>query len=540
MFGQKQRPATHKVNNELETLFRKQEDLLNQIESCKAIDELKNQQEKLEKELKIVQNQIMNAITRAEEKGSNVPAAVPHSSLSSRRQTLTEEKKEAAPLAAAMPEVSSGGIVYYNPTSRKVRAQPIYVFTEDEQKLMQDYFAKGDDLDDAAIKPLIEAAIMDGINLELNFFPASVIPEGLVDYSFKWLEEYFATPHPFFDSNGKKHPTFQKAPTLDVPCTKDDVLPCNTLLRALKLFLEKAKKWEDGDKTEPAVPELKQLGEKRQYTALTQQEVEILETIYRHLSSSRQLMFNCIVRDHTNQIINKAVQLPDGYVYDESLVEKLLVCTSPPKKFPAIYEGHCPDNQEITFKVVRDESGKDLYSEIKPVAYYGRVVDLLKINAARFVNVVNAEDTKPLKNADLSHERDDMLLKLAGLLEKIEKTPLIKTANEQDNAKYLAIQKDQIAVIQAAIKALKHVDAKEFKDAIEHHSSFAAVKTKLSGFNEGKSTISKFYRGVAYAAKTIDKQVGVMMPTVVERVQDLLTRCENDLNPRQNLGNRKT
>lgn len=462
--------------------------------------------------------------------------------LTSYRQPQSMREEKADPVATSLlgAEQKSAAVVYYNPVSRKVRAQPICSFTQAQKDLMSEYIQNGDDLDDAATKPLIEATIWDEIMMDYNFDPGLVITEGQINSTFQFLNDYYKIPHPYVDRNDttdKPHPVFQKTPTLDLPSTKDDVIPCNTLLRAIQLLLTKAERWKKGDKQEPVVPELKQPEVKRTYTSLTDEEVMTLEKIYKCLPPSRQLMFNVIVRDG-NEIMNRAVILPDGFVYDASVAEKQLKLVSPKGKFPAIFEGCCPSNPSITFKVVRDEIGKDIYSEIKHALYYDKVIKLLKSNAASFQRAVVVEGMKQLNDTVLSEERDGAIFKLSKYLEKIEKTPVIDTGIEKENENLAVIKANQIKVIEAAIHALQFVDVKKFHEVTKQCSSvpeqsYAAVMTKFNGINSGKGFFGKIYRAGAYLTGTIHGQIGVEMPTIVGRVNALLQRCEKSLDLQQ-------
>ncbi len=459
-----------------------------------------------------------------------------------KNERKVEEKKE---VIAKPQEQKPDAIIYYNPVNRKFSVQPIFRFTEAQKEIMIKYIEEGDDLDDAATKPLINATIYDEILMEYNFDPGLVVTEGQIN-SLKFLQDYYKIPHPYIDRNdptNTPHPIFQKTPTLDLPSTKFDVIPCNTLLRAIQLLLAKAERWKNGDKHEPTVSELKQPKEKRKYTSLTEKEVAILEIIYKCLPPSRQLMFNVIVRDG-DEIMNKAVILPDGFVYDASCAEKQLKQVSPLGKFPAIFEGRCPSNAAIPFKVVRDATGQDIYSEIKPALYYDNVIKILKNNAAYFQKVVDVE-MKPLNDEVLSTEREVMLFKLSKYLEKIETMPVMRTGNEEENVNLAIVKINQLKVINAAISALKSLDAKMFHDVTKECSSipeqsYAAVKTKFNGINSGKGFFSKFYRVGAYLTGTIDGQIGVEMPTIVTRIKALLVCCQDSLelkqSPRNTMG----
>lgn len=493
------------------------------------------------------EDEIATYLAFMDEPGYKEALAASRAELSFIQQALTEvsrgasEKKvEAIP---APVEQKSADVVYYNPMSRKVRAKPICSFTEAQKALMRKYIEEGEDVDDAATKPLINATIYDEMELDYNFDPALVITEGQISYTFQFLNDYYKQNHPYIDRNdtaGTPHPVFQKTPKLDFPCTKDDIIPCNTLLRALQLLLTKAERWEKGDKKEPSVPELKQPAEKRKYTVLTEKEIEILEVIYKCLPPSRQLMFNVIVRDGS-EIMNKAVILPDGFVYDASVAEKQLKLITPKGKFPAVFEGSCPTHPAITFKVVKDERGHDIYSEIKPALYYDNVIKILQDNVAYFQRVVKVDGMKALSDPELSEDRDGAIFKLSKYLEKIEKTPFIETDDAKENENLVAIKNNQIKVIQAAIHALQFVDLAKFQAVTKECSkvpekSYAAVKTKFNGINSGKGFFGKIYRAGAYLTGTIHGQIGVEMPTIVARVNALLERCEHNLKQQQNPG----
>jgi hypothetical protein len=489
---------------------------------------------------KNIEDDIATYLALINEPGYKEALAASRAKLSSIQHAITEVSK-AAPekkmeVIPAPVEQKSANVVYYNPESRKVRAKPICSFTEAQKALMRRYIEEGEDLDDAATKPLINATIYDEIELDYNFDPALIITEGQISYTFQFLKDYYKKSHPYVDrddTSGMPHPVFQKTPKLDFPCTKDDIIPCNTLLQAIQLLLAKAERWEKGDKREPSVPELKQPAVKRKYTVLTDQEVEILEIIYKCLPPSRQLMFNVIVR-YDSEIMNKAVILPDGFVYDASVAEKQLKLMTSKGKFPAVFEGGCPSNPAITFKVVRDERGQDIYSEIKPALYYDNVIKILQDNVAYFQKVVKVEGMKVLSDTELSDERDGAIFKLSKYLEKIEHTPVIKTDDAKENENLVAIKANQIKVIQAAIHALQFLDVAEFEAVTKECSkvpeqSYAAVKTKFNGINSGKGFFDKIYRAGAYLTGTIHGQIGVEMPTIVARVNALLARCEKSL-----------
>jgi len=490
----------------------------------------------------------LNAFAVAEEKDPELEAALKASLMTTPPLSFApvEEKKEVAP-APAKPAKKSGELVYYNPISRPVPVKPIRTFKDAEKKVMTDYleFLKSSmDTVDRIVNPLIEATIWDELFEVYNFSPAFVIPEGLINTSLETLTAYFETQHPFVDRNdptNKVHPIFQKTPTADLPCTIHDVIPCNTLLRAIEILLDKATKWKNKDNSEPDVPELKEPAEKRQYslpgsTGLTRADVDTLETIYRYLPASRQLMFNCIVRDlRTGQIMHKAVQLTDGEVLDESDAIKLLKQISPPGEFPAIYEGQCPSDPRIKFKVVKDENGVDLYSEMKPALYYNKVVELLKAHAAAFKEHVNVEQQATLRDPNLQRERGLMQVSSASLLnviaaKKMELQP--ETTQGVINKKDETIYKKLCAqenVVRAAINALNNANCTEFDTAVKANPDYRGAVTKFGGIQTGNSMASRIYLWGAQKTGTIKGQeTGLILQMLVPNIQDLLHRCEAD------------
>ena len=487
-----------------EDLVFREQDVLNQIQTCEEFKEF----------------------------GAQLPGL--YTQLSQIRETLREirleEKKESAPLVE--PKVREK--IYYNPTHRDIQPQPIYEFNEAQKKLMLEYLEQGDDLDCNTTRTLIKTTMIDEMGLEeVNFSPASVISEGKINCRYEWLkEEYFARAMSFVDKDQPKpkpHEIFKNSPNLQLPCTIDDVIPCHPLYKALHFLLERATNWANENDQEPARPILKKPMHKRHYIFLTEKVVDDLEKLYRRLPASHQLIFNCIMRDETDQIMDKAVQLPSGDVCDQSTAEELLVLIS-----PGVYEGKCLKAPAITYKVVRDEQSKEVYSEMKPATYYSHAVDALKKIAAEVERMVTGPNYKALNDADLSDERDRMIIKLSKFLDKINQ-PVTLTNNQKCNANVLAIQKAQQKVIQTAINSLRQVESKQFDEDVAYQSlipgqTYKTVKLNSDTFNDGSTVLSKFFRSAASYLVDTSEQWGYMMPTLIDAVRDLLKRCEADLN----------
>ena len=146
---------------------------------------------------------------------------------------------------------------------------------------------------------MLDAVLIDeNISQEVIVNPVFIKKDGRV-YDLSMIEKIIA-------SNGK-NPFNQ-----EMVFKKEDIIPCNTLIKAIQLLLliidqhEICSQPVEKNKFDPS------------------QEI-LSEAFYQKLPPKHQRLFDIICRDPmTNMIMKDPVFLPDGYAYDRSTAEILL------------------------------------------------------------------------------------------------------------------------------------------------------------------------------------------------------------------------
>lgn len=226
------------------------------------------------------------------------------------------------------------------------KATPYRVFAADEMKLINQHYEKIPE----ELKKLMDAALGEDINLLLAANPVFIRTEGFGHiYDRDTLMQLL------------KHGEAMCPHNQDKKYTEADIIPCNSLLKAMDHLLNiiKGAVFED-PKLEPALSvtdEIKAVKRAR----IPANVVDMIEAGYKKMLPHRKVLFNSICRDPiTNIIMDDPVLLPDGYIYDR--------CTA--MGYLKYNNGQCPLKPSIKFT-------KD---EIIPCLTVGKVLDQLRDN----------------------------------------------------------------------------------------------------------------------------------------------------------------
>lgn len=207
---------------------------------------------------------------------------------------------------------------------RAYTAQPIRRFTAKEMDKINAHYNQLPD----ALKNLMKASISDEIiSLDLMKDPVFIRSEGQV-YDREELEQLF-----------KKSQTARAPLNQDLIFTKNDIIPCNTLIQAMEKLLDIINV-DDEKKIKSTIPEklssLLESNKKRVDDNL----IKLIEAHYNNMPDKHKILFDIICRDPvTKMIMQDPVLLPDGYVYDSTTALTYI-------KYQG---GQCPLNSDITF-----------------------------------------------------------------------------------------------------------------------------------------------------------------------------------------------
>jgi hypothetical protein len=198
------------------------------------------------------------------------------------------------------------------------QAQALQSFSEEESEIMRTHYEKIP----AELKNLFDAALNDEcIKLDMITNPVFIRGDGHV-YDLETVKDML--------ERGGKNPLDETK-----QFTKEDIIPCNPLIRAMQLLLEIIHNKEiiiQPVETNHFVP--------------TSEFIKKIEAFYqRALPTKHQSLFDAICRDsYTNMIMNDPVFLPDGYAYNRDTARLLLESVKPMESAP------CPRDESILFK----------------------------------------------------------------------------------------------------------------------------------------------------------------------------------------------
>lgn len=226
-----------------------------------------------------------------------------------------------------------------------VKALAKRFFTDAEAKKMKDH---NQDLP-AHLQKLMDAALLEDISLELMSNPVFIRGEGRI-YDEKTVASWLK------DKREALCPQNQA-----IKFTKDDVIPCNSVIEAMEHLLAII----ENKKIEPQIIKnpLSILPDNKAavHPRISEKVVMIIEQIYSKLPDKHKLLFNTLCRDPiTKKIMDDPVLLPDGYLYDKGTAVAYLKA-----------KGRCPRNNDIPF------AEKDITS----CALVCQILDQLKENA---------------------------------------------------------------------------------------------------------------------------------------------------------------
>lgn len=205
----------------------------------------------------------------------------------------------------------------------------------------------------APLKALIDAALDDDrIQCDYVKNPVFIRGEGhLYDLSSIQLM-----------LKGKTEANFPNNP--EAKFSMADVIPCNTLIRAMKILLNILKGHNPLASAVEKNTFASVISDRRR---ISPEVIKMIESYYASpsLEENHRALFDVICRDRlTKMIMDDPVYLPDGYTYDRSTAMFLLESAYPSDR------ALCPFNDEITFT-------KDDMTESYTVM---RVLDQLKAN----------------------------------------------------------------------------------------------------------------------------------------------------------------
>ena len=212
-------------------------------------------------------------------------------------------------------------------------------------KLINDHYSKLPE----ELRSLMDATISDEvISFELTPNPVFICGEGKIYDAEKIIE--------LLESKAE-----HLSPYTRQPFSKSDVIPCNTLIKAMEHLLKVIQGEQLLPTKEFKLSSLnKQTAESR--TRISVELITFIEKHYQQMPDKHKVLFDLICRDpKTKQIMDDPVFLPDGYVYDRSTAVAYLGI-----------QGVCPLNSNLSFKK----------EDITPCYFVIAVLEQLKQNIA--------------------------------------------------------------------------------------------------------------------------------------------------------------
>jgi hypothetical protein len=193
--------------------------------------------------------------------------------------------------------------------SQSYTVQPLQTFSEKDSALIEEHYEKIP----ADLKILLDAVLKDeNIKLEIMTNPVFVKGDGHV-YDLATVEKIIA--------KGGKNPLNE-----DMKFKKEDIIPCNTLIKAVQILFAIISGSEFSNKP-VEINQFNQdaLDKTMSSKTISSELIKVIETYYQTLPPKHQCLFDIICRDPmTNMIMNDPVFLPDGYAYNRSTAEFLL------------------------------------------------------------------------------------------------------------------------------------------------------------------------------------------------------------------------
>lgn len=354
------------------------------------------------------------------------------------------------------------------------KAVPLRFFSKEEVEKIRER----NESNSEHLKDILEAAIGDDkITLDLVDEPVFIRREG-----------YTLNRKTIYEQILKDADQAKCFFTKDITFTKEDIIPCNSLIRAMDLYLciIDQKPYES-----PAAKEKKctfviseETGSEEK-AVLSETDVKFITAMYQGLSKDYKALFDSICKDPlTGKIMRKPVFLPDGYAYDASTA----------KAYLELMNGQCPLNSAIKFTA----------EDITPCYYVIAVYEQLKQHASKVAKV-------PLKEADQEKLRGELLQEIKDLLTEVEQK---KDKNDKQ------VNPDMSIVLKAAAQSLLFVKPELLQEAKAKNHDYDAVATFFAG--KKNSTDNSKYRNFAMFMGTTRGQVGDEVGKLVRRVEEAL------------------
>lgn len=207
---------------------------------------------------------------------------------------------------------------------------PLTIFSEDEKEIITKHYATLP----PELKILLDEALEDtSIALDKMCNPVFLRREGQL-YDLSTVTDML---HNKMEANYPLNPS-QKF-------KKEDIIPCNTLIRAMQIVLNII---HGQGASAPPVDANIQLGSQSARKRIPAELITLIEGYYQvSLLPKHRVLFDAICRDPiTNIIMDDPVYLPDGYAYDRSTASLLLESA----KLYGEDQAECPRNENILFK----------------------------------------------------------------------------------------------------------------------------------------------------------------------------------------------
>jgi hypothetical protein len=336
--------------------------------------------------------------------------------------------------------------------------KPLYIFTEDQIKEID---AHRDHIDEA-LKPLIDAAILDEISYELMTAPVYIKKDGHT-YNHKTLVD-------MLEGVEKR-----ACPLNDnIEFSQHDIIPCNTLLNAMQILLDVIHKKDVAPKKSDKKFSFNIELTDKQRKRIKPEEIAAIEQYYQmKLKPHQQALFDSICRDpKTGKIMDDPVFLPDGYVYDRATALFFL------EECEGMRNGIKFTEADIT----------DCHFVVGILGILQRMAEKLMMKQAQPAASAERQSSAAQLSAPSS---PSLMTKIEGLLKEIHED------------KYQNSNIDMEEVLKAALRALDRNDLDVLQAAKKEHPAYNQSQTKFAGkLDSSSSWFGRMYHSAAKAAGT--------------------------------------